>query len=131
MSSESIPAHASRSSIPQDRDTASSGGADPRLPLLVVNREAADAGGGSQPRRFLRLLPVVALLVAVGGVMGLYFQPPGLQRTMAFLELEPGAGSRHPIAVPPARAAAAELSASMETQTDTVAGRAPWCPRET
>jgi HlyD family secretion protein len=38
-------------------------------------------------------------LVALGGVIGLYFQPPGLQKLMAILQLQPGGGTSSPIAV--------------------------------
>jgi HlyD family secretion protein len=39
-------------------------------------------------------------LMALGGFLGLYFQPPGLQKLMAVLDLQPGGGTSSPIAVP-------------------------------
>ena len=58
-------------------------------------------------RRWLRalvLLPLLAIVVAVAGVTALYFQPQGLQRLMARLELTPGGGTPTPIAVATERA---------------------------
>ncbi len=49
--------------------------------------------------RRTRFIPVIIALVALGGVIGLYFQPPGLQKLMAILELQPGGGTTSPIAV--------------------------------
>lgn len=86
-----------------DTDTA------PDLPLPVVRHESApgqDPGVPAPRSRFLtslgllRYLPFILMLVAIGGLGGLYFQPPGLQKAMELLDLEPGAGTRTPIAVP-------------------------------
>ena len=49
--------------------------------------------------RRTRFIPVMIALVALGGVIGLYFQPPGLLKLMAILELQPGGGTTSPIAV--------------------------------
>jgi HlyD family secretion protein len=54
-------------------------------------------------------------LVALGGFIGLYFQPPGLQKLMAILQLQPGGGTSSPIALPvqwpdPRQVGAADLS---------------------
>jgi HlyD family secretion protein len=49
--------------------------------------------------RRTRFIPVMIALVALGGVIGLYFQPPVLQKLMAILELQPGGGTTSPIAV--------------------------------
>lgn len=49
--------------------------------------------------RRLRYLPVIATLLMCGGVIGLYFQPPGLKVIMRAFHLEPGAGTDNPIAV--------------------------------
>ena len=46
------------------------------------------------------IVPVVMLTLMIGGVVGLYFQPPGVQRVMQALGLAPGGGTTHPIAVP-------------------------------
>lgn len=72
------------------------------LPLVVVSRKP---GGPPTPRRWRGLLrrtrfAVVLLLLPIGGVVGLYFQPPGLQLLFRTLGLKPGAGTSTPIAVP-------------------------------
>lgn len=75
------------------------------LTLAVVSRGelAASDSKPSLPRRIFRVarfVPLLMALVALGGLIGLYFQPPGLQFLMRTLNLEPGGGSRAPIAVP-------------------------------
>jgi HlyD family secretion protein len=51
-------------------------------------------------KRFLLVL-LVPVLMFSGAVMGMYFQPPGLQRFYALTGLQPGGGSESPIALPP------------------------------
>jgi HlyD family secretion protein len=75
------------------------------LPLLIVPREAGAVAviPPSPIRRFFRVarfVPLLMALVMTGGFIGLYFQPPGLQKLMAFLNLQPGGGTSTPIAVP-------------------------------
>jgi HlyD family secretion protein len=88
--------------------------ADETLPIVVVDRSAAalPTARGAIPSqklkdrlRALRFVPLAALLIASGGLIGLYFQPPGLQKLMALLKLQPGGGTSHPIAVPVERKA--------------------------
>lgn len=59
----------------------------------------------SSQRRWFRKRYLLALLIPVlmftGAVMGMYFQPPGLQKFYAMTGLQPGAGSDAPIALPP------------------------------
>lgn len=83
----------------------SAGKAAEGLPRLVVDRKALVLDVRPIPAwrtwlRRLRVIPVVMLLVGFGGFVGLYFQPPGLQKLMRLLELQPGAGTSTPIAVP-------------------------------
>ena len=56
-------------------------------------------------RRWFRKRYLLALLVPVfmftGAVLGMYFQPPGLQKFYALTGLQPGGGSDAPIALPP------------------------------
>lgn len=62
------------------------------------------APGPRPRRRFRKRFLLVLLFPAVmfaGAVMGMYFQPPALQRFYAVTGLQPGAGSRTPIALPP------------------------------
>ena len=78
--------------------------AESDLPLLVVARAAAPPSPPSRLWPFLRIarfVPAIVLLVATGGLVGLYFQPPGLRLLMALLKLEPGGGTSTPIAVRP------------------------------
>ncbi len=87
---------------------ASAGKAADGLPRLVVDRTSlvVDVRPISPWRlwlRRLRVIPVVMLLVGFGGFVGLYFQPPGLQKLMRLLDLQPGAGTSNPIAVPVGR----------------------------
>lgn len=57
------------------------------------------------PRRWFRKRYLLVLLVPVfmftGAVLGMYFQPPGLQKFYALTGLQPGGGSSAPIALPP------------------------------
>ena len=60
---------------------------------------------GPVRRRWFRKRSLLVLLVPVlmftGGVLGMYFQPPGLQKFYALTGLQPGGGSDAPIALPP------------------------------
>lgn len=71
------------------------------LPLDVT----PDAGAAPQKRRWFRKSWLLVLLIPVflftGAVIGLYFQPPGLQKFYALTGLQPGGGSDTPIALPP------------------------------
>jgi HlyD family secretion protein len=51
----------------------------------------------------LRFVPFIVGLLALGGFVGLYFQPPGLQKLMEVLQLQPGGGTSSPIVVPVTR----------------------------
>lgn len=57
------------------------------------------------PSRWFRKRYLLVLLVPVfmftGAVLGMYFQPPGLQKFYALTGLQPGGGSDAPIALPP------------------------------
>jgi len=78
------------------------------LPLLMVDR--AGPGGEARPGRAgaawrpwlrrLRVVPLLMVLVATGGFVGMYFQPPGLRLLLKTLDLKPGGGTATPIAVP-------------------------------
>ncbi len=63
--------------------------------------------GGERPQRGLRfrrrylLVLLVPVLMFTGAVLGMYFQPPGLQKFYALTGLQPGGGSDAPIALPP------------------------------
>jgi len=73
-----------------------------RLPLLVVQRILNGAPARSRLRTGLLLvglIPLIVGLMALGGFLGLYLQPPGLQKLLAMLELQPGGSTSAPIAV--------------------------------
>ena len=75
---------------------------DRDLPLEIVANERADARTKRiwfRPRYLLVLL--VPLFMFSGAVLGMYFQPPGLQKFYALTGLQPGGGSASPIAIPP------------------------------
>jgi HlyD family secretion protein len=70
------------------------------LPLQVIDQ--APDPDRKRHRRRLRpvfLLPLVLLLIPTGGVLGMYFQPTGLQRFFETFGLTPGGGTETPIAV--------------------------------
>lgn len=77
---------------------------DTDLPLEVVRHGPASAT--ANPRRYhfhKRYLLVLLLPVFMfsGGVIGMYFQPPALQKFFVLTGLQPGGGSNAPIALPP------------------------------
>ena len=75
---------------------------DGELPLEIISKDPAISSARRfRPRaRFLLLLLIPALLFS-GAVIGMYFQPFGLQKFYAVTGLQPGAGSNNPIALPP------------------------------
>jgi HlyD family secretion protein len=79
----------------------------PQDNLPLVDNGVNDRNGskeqlaGQQPRfKKLLLLPLVFLLLGSGGIIGLYFQPPGLKLLFGLTGLEPGGGTQNPIAIP-------------------------------
>ena len=74
---------------------------DETLPIDLNLEE----GRPSSQRRWFRkrylLVLLIPMLMFTGAVMGMYFQPPGLQKFYAMTGLQPGAGSDAPIALPP------------------------------
>ncbi len=75
------------------------------LPMIVVERHDRDlpmCEPGAIRRIFnvARFLPLIMATVMLGGVIGLYFQPPGIRLVMSWLNLQPGGGTSTPIAVP-------------------------------
>lgn len=72
---------------------------EPTLPI-DLNRPEKPPKRRIFRKRFLLVL-LVPVLMFSGAVMGMYFQPPGLQRFYALTGLQPGGGSESPIALPP------------------------------
>jgi len=75
--------------------------AETELPLLVEapSEDASDRGVRFRKRYLLVLL--IPVFMFSGAVIGLYFQPPALQKFYALTGLQPGGGSGSPIALPP------------------------------
>lgn len=99
-------------SDPQDLD----------LPLPVIPRDAGPAGAVPRRLRFRRgylLVLLVPIFMFSGAVLGMYFQPPGLQKFYALTGLQPGGGSSSPIALPPEIALPKEMEQTMQP-TDVV-----------
>ena len=77
----------------------------PDLPLdLGRDPDRAEALLGGR-RRWFRKRYLLVLLIPVfmfsGGVIGMYYQPPALQKFYALTDLQPGGGANRPIALPP------------------------------
>lgn len=77
------------------------------LPLPIIDHDlmaeqpvAQKSGIFSAVRSRLFIVPLVALTLFTGAVVGMYFQPPGLKVFFRALGLEPGAGTSSPIAIP-------------------------------
>ncbi|WP_412509350.1 biotin/lipoyl-binding protein, partial [Roseovarius sp. SYSU LYC5161] len=76
----------------------------PDLPL-DLGRDTGDAAAPSPRRPWFRKRYLLVLLIPIfmfsGAVIGLYYQPPGLQGFYAMTGLQPGGGADDPIALPP------------------------------
>lgn len=76
----------------------------PDLPLQVISRDRDQPAAGIGKLRFRRvylLVVLIPVLMFSGAVLGLYFQPAGVQKFYALTGLQPGGGSSSPIALPP------------------------------
>jgi HlyD family secretion protein len=105
---------------PQDKD----------LPLEVIRRDPAESAARSHGFRFRRrylLVLLIPFLMFSGAVIGMYFQPPALQKFYALTGLQPGGGSAAPIALPPEIELPPEMVETMQV-TDVV-GLARLMPR--
>lgn len=73
------------------------------LPLAVPHPSASSKRGafGLRWRKAYLLVLLIPVLMFSGAVVGMYFQPPALQKFYALTGLQPGAGSSTPIALPP------------------------------
>jgi len=95
----------------------------PELPLTDNGLEPsteAQAGQAAPRRTIFRLVPVAVLSFFVGGVAGLYFQPPLLRAFFEATGLTPGAGTDTPIAVAIAKVQTQE-EVAVVTEGDIVA----------
>lgn len=77
----------------------------PDLPLDLGHDPVTPRAFGQGQRRWFRRRYLFILLIPVfmfsGGVIGMYFQPPPLQKFYALTGLQPGGGATTPIALPP------------------------------
>lgn len=98
-----------------DRKSGDGDGSE-KLPLLDNGKERSSSkpSRGRRQNWPLRVL-LVMLLLALGGVIGLYFQGPALRAVFNWTSLEPGAGARQPIALPVDRVPSPERVAAMAT----------------
>jgi HlyD family secretion protein len=99
------------------------------LPLDIIDHQGStDKHAKSHMRRRkVWLIPVVILAVFFGGVVGLYFQPPGLRIFFNATGLQPGAGSGAPFALPAGVALPQDVVATLQP-TDVI-GLARLLPR--
>jgi HlyD family secretion protein len=102
----------------------------PDLPI-DLGRAADDAGTRPARRSWFRRRYLLVLLIPVfmftGAVVGMYYQPPALQRFYALTGLQPGGGTTHPIALPPSIIVPQEMAETL-LPTDVV-GLARLVPR--
>jgi len=75
--------------------------AETDLPLLVDAPSEDVSGARSRFRKRYLLVLLIPVFMFTGAVIGLYFQPPALQKFYALTGLQPGGGSGAPIALPP------------------------------
>ncbi len=101
---------------------------DPDLPMDIVPRAAPPVVTARWRfrRRYLLVLLIPALMF-LGAVVGMYFQPPALQKFYALTGLQPGGGSSSPIALPPDLVMPQDMVATM--QPSDVVGLARLLPR--
>ncbi|MEH7827941.1 HlyD family efflux transporter periplasmic adaptor subunit [Gemmobacter denitrificans] len=101
--------------------------AKPDLPLeLPLSPDRAAPGRRWFRKRYL-LVFLIPVFLFSGAVLGMYFQPPGLQKFYALTGLQPGGGSDTPIAIPPDIDLPPKMAATM-LPTDVV-GLARLMPR--
>ncbi len=74
---------------------------NPDLPLAIPRPEAKARRFGLRFRKSWLLVLLIPVFMFTGAVMGMYYQPPGLQKFYALTGLQPGGGAEKPIALPP------------------------------
>lgn len=74
---------------------------DSDLPLQINYPENAPKTPKMSFKMKYLIILILPLFMFLGAVLGMYFQPPGLQKFYILTGLEPGAGSKSPIAIPP------------------------------
>jgi HlyD family secretion protein len=92
------------------------------LPLQVIPRDIDPSGAPMRRMRFRRsylLVLLIPVFMFSGAVIGMYFQPTGLQKFYALTGLQPGGGSSSPIALPPEIVLPKDMAETMQP-TDVV-----------
>ncbi len=79
--------------------------AQPELPLAIIKHHIPSATSTNTATvlrilRKIRWLPLLPVMMLTGGVIAMYFQPPGIRVAMRALGLQPGGGTKYPIAIP-------------------------------
>jgi HlyD family secretion protein len=91
-----------------------------QLPLAIVKQRtpavATEPGVVLRVLHKVRWLPLLPLIMLTGGVIAMYFQPPGIRVAMRTLGLEPGGGTKNPIAIPASKAAPKATAGSPATR---------------
>lgn len=89
---------------------------DPELPLEIIPKApVAPSSSWFRFRRRYLLVLLVPVLMFSGAVIGMYFQPPALQKFYALTGLKPGGGSASPIALPPEIVLPKDMAETMRT----------------
>jgi HlyD family secretion protein len=98
------------------------------LPLEVIPKgPAISPTSRFRFRERYLLVLLVPVLMFSGGVIGMYFQPPALQKFYALTGLQPGGGSAAPIALPPEIVLPKDMAETMRASD--VVGLARLMPR--
>ena len=92
------------------------------VPLSDTGVRSTPGAIGAPRRKWYRLIsvPILIFVFGLGSVVGLYFQPDGLQRFFRNAGLEPGAGTDTPIAIAIEQVAAGE-EVAVASEGDVVA----------
>jgi HlyD family secretion protein len=93
------------------------------LPLLDNGTGVTAPGDPRRSPRPLSRMAAALLLISAGGIVGLYFQGPGLRAFFELTGLEPGAGARAPIALAVPRSPSPERVAVMALDDVVAVGR--------
>lgn len=100
------------------------------LPIDLIRHDPAGQPAPRQRLRFRKrylLVLLIPVFMFSGAVIGMYYQPPALQKFYGLTGLQPGAGSARPIALPPDMEMPKEMVATM--QASDVVGLARLMPR--
>lgn len=86
---------------------------DPTLPMDLPRPGVHAMRRRGFRKRYLFLLLLIPVFMFSGAVIGMYYQPPGLQNFYAVTGLQPGGGADDPIALPPEIEVPQEMAETM------------------